>query len=188
MKEELLKLRELTSTYSESKKQFEEKREAFNASVKDTMVILGSEVKAADYDTVSEFYNEYAELVTYAAELKKEHPRYGEKRVKDTLVDMVSKTYQDRSLYASQIVTSFLSYENNGYSEVRALEVASKANAVNLVESVDTVKNEAIDTTVTTVNKALEQAKPYTDKAKKAINKGAKILIKILKETEDKKD
>ena len=97
MKEELLKLRELTSTYSESKKQFEEKREAFNASVKDTMVILGSEVKAADYDTVSEFYNEYAELITYAAELKKEHPRYGEKRVKDTLVDMVSKTYQDRS-------------------------------------------------------------------------------------------
>lgn len=188
MKEELLKLRDLTTAYSESKKEFEERKEAFNESVKNTMVILGSEVKAADYDTVTEFYTEYTELVTFAAELKKEHPRYGEKRVKDTLVDMVTKTYQDRALYAAQIVNIFLSYENAGYSEVRALEVASKTNAVNLVESVDTVKNEAIDTTVTSVNKALEQAKPYTDKAKKAINTGAKILIKLLKETEDKKD
>lgn len=187
MKEELLKLRELTTAYSESKKQFDERKEAFDESVKDTVVILGSGVKPANYNTITEFYSEYSDLKQFADDLKKEHPRYGEKRVKDTLVDMVTKTYQDRALYAAQIVNSFLSYEQAGYSEVRAIELESQTNAVKLVENIDTVKNEAIDTTITSVNRALEQAKPYTDKAKKAINIGAKVLIKILEDV-DRKD
>jgi len=188
MKEKFIKLRELTTTYSETKKSFEEKRNLFNENVKDMMIILGNEVKVADYESVVEFYTEYADLKTFFDVLKSEHPRYGEKRVKEELVNMFNKTYQDRSSFSNQIVDSFLSFENAGYSEVREIDLEAKKLAISLIDGVDTAKNEVVDTTVAGVNKVLEHAKPYTEKAKKTINTGAKILIKLLKETDSRKD
>ena len=190
MKEKYLKLREITSSFVETKKEFETRRDSFNESVKDKMVLLENGAKAANYDSATEFYSEYALLVEYAETLKQEHPRYGEKRVKEELTAKFKATdeYKNRSLYAEQIVATYLLFETAGYSSVRDKDIETKKLAISLVEGVDTAKNEVVDTTVAGVNKAIEQAKPYTEKAKKAVNTGAKILIKILKEVDSKKD
>lgn len=190
MKEKYLKLRDLTASYSESKKEFETRRKAFDEAIKNNMVLLESGAKVANYDSATEFYAEYSLLVEYAATLKEEHPRYGEKRVKDELTAKFKATdeYKDRALYAGQIVDTYLTFENAGYAEVREMDVETKRLAIALVEGVDTAKNEVVDTTVAGVNKALEQAKPYTEKAKKAVNTGAKVLIKILQQVDSKKD
>ena len=75
MKEKYLKLRDLTTSYSESKKEFESRKDVFNEAVKNNMVLLESGAKVANYDSATEFYAEYSLLVEYATTLKEEHPR-----------------------------------------------------------------------------------------------------------------
>ncbi len=200
MKEELRNLRELTNNYSEAKKAFEERREVFNEDVKEVMVILSRTVVAASYDTAVEFYDEYTSLRDFARQLKKDHPRYGEKRVEETLEAWFKQApeYQDRTLCAGQIIDAYLVFEKSGFEEVRTLEEKTTELAVKLAENVDTVKTEKIDGAIETVNQMVEAAKPYGEAAKKhlttfgqfakgAISKGAKQLIKILDETDNKK-
>lgn len=201
MKEELRNLRNLTNNYSEAKKAFETRRDVFNEDVKEVMVILSKTVVAARYETAVEFYDEYTTLKDFARQLKKEHPRYGEKRVEETLENWFKTVpeYQDRTLCAGQIIDAYLVFERCGFEEVRQLEQNSKELAVKLAENVEGVKTEKIDTAIQSVNDAIEAAKPYGEAAKKhlvtfgnfakgAISKGAKQLIKILDETDNKKD
>lgn len=201
MKEELIQLRDLTNDYSEAKKEFEARRDTFNEDVKEVMVILAKTVVAARYETAVEFYDEYQALRDFARQLKKEHPRYGEKRVEETLEAWFKTVpeYQDRTLCVDQIVDAYLVFERCGFDEVRALEQHSKELAVKLAENVEGVKTDKIDTAIQSVNDAIEAAKPYGEAAKKhltafgnfakgAISKGAKQLIKILDETDSKKD
>lgn len=197
MKEELITLKELIYTYSESKKKFDERKEVFNEAVKGTMLILASTVKPADYEATCEFYNEYHHLHEVAERLKKEHPRYGEKRVKETLLAMFKTTdeYQDRTLCAEQIVDAYLTLNKAGFNDVKTLDEQAKEIGLKLVDKVDVIKTEKIDVALENANKTIESAKPYAEQAKKqltvfggiaknAIGKGAKRLIKILEEDE----
>ena len=201
MKEELRNLRELTNNYSEAKKEFETRKDAFNEDVKEVMVILSKTVVAASYDTAVEFYDEYTSLKDFARKLKKEHPRYGRARVEETLEEWfkITPEYQDRTLCAGQIVNAYLEFEQAGFEDVKSLEDKSNALAVKLAQSVDSVKTEKIDSAIESVHQVVEAAKPYGEAAKKhlttfgnfakgAISKGAKQLIKILDETDTKKD
>ena len=201
MKEELRSLRDLTNNYSEAKKEFETRRDTFNEDVKEVMVILSKTVVAARYETACEFYDEYTTLRDFARQLKKEHPRYGRKRVEETLEEWFKTVpeYQDRTLCAGQIVDAYLVFEQFGFEEVRTLEQKSQELAVKLAENVEGVKTEKIDTAVQSVHNAIEAAKPYGEAAKRhltnfgnfakgAISKGAKQLIKILDEDKGKKD
>ena len=201
MKEELKKIRDLTNNYSEAKKEFDIRKNQFNDDVKEVMVILSETVVAANYDTATEFYNEYISLQDFAKQLKKDHPRYGEKRYIETL-ETWFKTfpeYQDRTLCSTQIINAYIVFEKAGFFEVKNLEDKSKEFAVQLAEKVETVKTDKIDGVIEKVNHTIEVAKPYGEAAKKhlttignfakgTINKGAKQLIKILDETDNKKD
>ena len=201
MKEELIELRDVTSAYSVAKKNFEERKRIFNENTKETMVILKSTVVAADYSAACEFYDEYTVLREFAKNLKEEHPRYGEQRVKENLLELVktAECYQDRALFAEQIVGAYLTFEKCGFNEVKELEAEANKLGIKLANSVDTVKTGTIDTTVETVNRTIETVKPYAEHAKKQLNvfggfvknaasEGAKRLIKILDESNDKKD
>ena len=201
MKEELRNLRDLTNNYSEAKKEFEARRDVFNEDVKEVMVILSKTVVAANYDTAVEFYGEYTILKDFARQLKKEHPRYGEKRVEETLEAWFKTVpkYQDRTLCAGQIIDAYLVFEKYGFEEVRTLEENAKTLAIKLAENVETVKTDKIDGAIESVNQMVEAAKPYGEAAKKhlttfgnlakgAISRGAKQLIKILDEPDNKKD
>ncbi len=201
MKEELRNLRDLTNNYSEAKKAFEARRDVFNEDVKEVMVILSRTVVAASYDTAVEFYDEYIALRDFARQLKKEHPRYGEKRVEETLEAWFKTVpeYQDRTLCAGQIVDAYLVFEKSGFEEVRGLEQDAQELAIKLAENVETVKTDKIDGAIESVNQMVEAARPYGEAAKKhltnfgnfakgAISRGAKQLIKILDETDNKKD
>lgn len=201
MKEELIELKELTIAYSEAKKNFEERKEIFNEDVKGTMVILENSIKAADYDSACEFFVEYYQLKIYAEHLKKEHPRYGEKRVRETLINMVKTTeeYQNRTLCADQIVDAYLTFEKAGFNTVHAFDAETRKIALNLVNKFNTVKTEKVDVVIEEFSGVIEAAKPYGEIAKKQINnfgglaknalsKGAKKLIKILDESNNNKD
>ena len=201
MKEELRNLRELTNNYSEAKKEFEARRDVFNEDVKEVMVILSRTVVAATYDTAVEFYDEYTTLKDFARQLKKDHPRYGEKRVEETLEAWFKTVpeYQDRTLCAGQIIDAYLVFEKSGFEDVKSLEETANALAIKLAKNVETVKTDKIDGAIESVHQVVEAAKPYGEAAKKhlttfgnfakgAISKGAKQLIKILDETDNKKD
>ena len=201
MKEELIELRELATAYSEVKKNLEEKKEIFNEAVKGTMVVLESSVKTADYNSACEFLVEYYQLKIFAEHLKKEHPRYGEKRVRETLIDMVRTTeeYQNRISYAEQIVDAYLTFEKADFNTVQDLDAQSKEIVINLVNKADTVKSEKVDTILNEINGVIETAKPYGEiakkqmrtfggYAKKALSIGAKQLIKILDESNQGKN
>lgn len=195
MKEQFIELRDLTNEYGQAKKAFEERKEVFNEAIKTTMVILASTVVPATYETVCEFYDEYKVLNSYYEQLKKEHPRYGEKRVAETLLAMFKETkdYQDRTLCAGQIVDAFLTFEKSGFKDVKELEENANKTGIALASKVSDVKTEKVDAAVKGVNEAIETIKPYGEVAKKqltvfggiaktAISNGAKKLIKILEE------
>ena len=201
MKEELRNLRDLTNNYSEAKKEFEARRDMFNEDVKEVMVILSRTVVAATYDTAVEFYDEYTTLKDFARQLKKDHPRYGEKRVEETLEAWFKTVpeYQDRTLCAGQIIDAYLVFEKSGFEDVKSLEETANALAIKLAKNVETVKTDKIDGAIESVHQVVEAAKPYGEAAKKhlttfgnfakgAISKGANQLIKILDETDNKKD
>ena len=201
MKEELIKLKDLSNDYSEAKKKYEERKAIFNEDTKTIMVILSESVVAADYETACKFYDEYKTLRELAIQLKVEHPRYGEKRVFETLLEIFKNTdeYQDRTLCANKIVSAYIAFEKCGFEEVRELEQQANELAVKLAENLDEVKTGKIDNVIKSVNNVIETAKPYGEAAKKhlnnlgsfakgAVSKGAKQLIKVLDKTDSKKD
>ena len=119
----------------------------------------------------------------------------------ENLLELVktAECYQDRALFAEQIVGAYLTFEKCGFNEVKELEAEANKLGIKLANSVDTVKTGTIDTTVETVNRTIETVKPYAEQAKKQLNvfggfvknaasEGAKRLIKILDESNDKKD
>jgi len=198
MKQELTKLRDLTNEYSQAKKKFEEEKEIFNENTKNTMVILSDCVVAANYEAACDFYEEYKTLIAQARKLKAEHPRYGQKRVSETLTEIFKgiDEYKDRTLCVGQIIDAYLTFEKNGFEEVKMSEQHANEVAVLLAQRVETVKSEKIDSAVEGFNKAIETVKPYGEVAKKqigrfgnfakgAITTGAKRLVKILEQQND---
>lgn len=207
MKQELKELRELTGKFVEARDNFEKKKELFDLGAVFVPVNPvyfgleeGTEVESA-YDLANMFYDKFGFVADCAAALKAEHPRYGEKRFKNTLIENVIANqewdYEADYDQANYLVDTHLAYEALGYFEVKGLEGEMVAVAEKINDNTSAVASQTVSA-VKDAGKAVANVfRPYGEvakgqlevagaKAKGVVNKGAKQLIKVLENLADK--
>jgi len=223
MKKELEEMTEISKEYVEIGVELVQKREFFNTAVEasqdtEDFEEFMDEACASTYDIANNFFMMNADVVEVANKIKSEHPRYGEKRFKTTLVDSVIDArgldYELSYDVVNNLVNCYLLFTKCGYADVREKELKVKELEKSFYEKADVVTNESKDA-VAKVGKALIGAvssivKPYADVAKgqiddagnfvkgkvesagnlakEQINKGVKVLVKKLEDIENKTD
>jgi len=190
MKEDLVELKELAVEYSNAKKSFEEKKAFFDQELEKKVVIFPtkgelSTYEFASYEVACKFYEKYPFIQEYDKKLNINHPRYGEKRFKETLIKMIENTEgcEDFDMAVSSMVNTHLDFKNHGFYDVRLSEAKMNTIASKLAEKVIDVKEEKIDTTVKKVADAVENIKPYGEQVKSVGGKVIKRLIKLYNES-----
>jgi len=151
------------------------------------------------------FYQQYSYVGELKDILNAEHPRYGEKRVRNTLIENVivhngwdyEEGYEDSSI----IVDTYLTLVKLGFLDVYALDIKAQEAKLKLDESTEVMLKETADKVVGAGKKVasgvVSVAKPYGEVAKgqlndakvvakKLVNNGAKRLVKVLKRVEEK--
>lgn len=210
MKEELNKFKEFGQKYKEAKKEFEAKREIFNLNfernITDEDVSSFLEDECIDsYDIACFFEGTYGLIFENAAELKKSHPRYGEKRFKNELITSVIDAYhwdyEEDFEATSNLVSVYMLIDKCGFNEVKEAEekefglreVFQTYGDLFLTQISGTITNAGKNVANSVVNivkpygeVAKGQMETVGEKAKEVVNKGTKRLIKTLEKIDDK--
>lgn len=210
MKEQLKNLRDVTIEIVKTNDDFKKQRNFFNMKVEEKNSelnieeIFKSEEEETDAYLAASILNclfpQIHEIVT---SIRNEHPKYGNKRVKDMAVAELTTLMQESQYlvsFANQIdvvVDNYLLYESCGYfkllekeAKISELEEAAKV-------STDAVLNESKEAAIKAKDSIVDFVKPYGEvaktqfdeakvTAKDMINKGSKQLIKFLEKLEDK--
>ena len=205
MKQELKELRVLASDLAEAKKHFEEKKEVFEvvalfANSNPQYLELEEDVETS-YDLANIFYDKFGFVVDYAEALNAEHPRYGEKRFKNTLVEKVISEqgwdYEEDYEKAYYVVSTHMAYEALGYLEVKNAEKEMEAIAEKINATAGVVADQTVNAVKGAGRAVANVFKPYGEvakgqfevvgaKTKGAVNKGANKLIKVLEKVANK--
>ena len=207
MKQELKELKELTSKFVKARDEFEAKKEVFELTamfVPVNYAYLGldedTEIESV-YGLANMFYDKYGFVSEYATLLKTEHPRYGEKRFKNTLIENIINNqewdYEEDYDQASYIVDTHLAFDAFGYSEVKACENEMISVAEKINDNTNAVATQTVDAVKGAGKAVVNVLRPYGEvakgqlgvagqKAKGAVNKGAKHLIKVLEDVANK--
>lgn len=205
MKKELVELKENTAAYINAVNEFVAERDNFSANL-DVNALAGlanyyDEECENAYDVAKNFFMINGDVADLAAEIKSEHPKYGQPRFKGTLVTAVIAERDSSYEEAQEVVETYLALEEAGYSVVRRAEenisvMAEKVNSS--TGEVVTQGKEAVTKVASTVaTKVGKIAKPYGEvakgqlkeasvAAKGLVNKGTKRLIKTLEKIEEK--
>ena len=209
MKQELKELKGLLNKLDEAKRDYSAKRDMFDfgvafVPVKHEYLSLEEDIEfESSYEYANIFYEKYGFVATYAEELKKEHPRFGEKRFKNTLIENIINNqgwdYENDYEKASYIVDAHLVFDEFGYFEVKELEnqmldVVDKINA-----NTDALTAQTFGAVKGAGKAFVNVLKPYGQvakgqlevagqKAKTVVNNGAKRLIKVLENVANKTD
>lgn len=207
MKQELKEIKELTNKFIEARDNFEKKKEVFEITamlVPVNCAYLGlteeTEFEGV-YELASMFYDKFAFVKEYATALKTEHPRYGEKRFKNTLIESIINNqewdYEEDYEQASYLVDTHLAFEAFGYNDVKAAENEMISVAEKINENTNLVATQTVDAVKGAGRAVASVFRPYGEvakgqlevageKTKVAINKGAKQLIKVLEKVASK--
>lgn len=200
MKEELKSLKDSAIQVANEKEKLKKQKEFFNMKVEEQKEALGIEeifnYNEDSYDAASLLIIEWPNVAELISKLKKEHPKYGNKRIKElTLVALETLDYDIP--YMSNIIDNYFLYEECGFYKVQSIE-----KSIEILENdVKTTTGAILDETKETAKKVgtsiVNVAKPYGEVAKNQFNdakvattglihKGAKKLIKILEDVETK--
>lgn len=162
MKEELKRIKAINSEFSEKAREYNESRKGFNENIQNALVsgeasdvvFFVSEECKDFYEIAVNFYTIYEDLTKSAEELKAEHPRYGEKRFRDTLVTNVIETkgldYEEAHDEIYKEVTTYMLFEKNGYVNVRNLEL----EVIELAKTVNSEVDKIVQKTGNAINEA----------------------------------
>ena len=200
MKEELKSLKDSAIMIADEKDNLKKQTKFFNMKVQEQKEDLGIE-EVFNYDNNSYeaakllmvHFSEIDELIT---KVKQQHPKYGDKRIKDLVLETLKQFNYDID-YMGKVIDNYYIYKNCGFNKVQAIEEnivvlekeAKETSTILLDETKETAKK--VGTSIVNVAKPYgEVAKGQFNDAKVAatglVNKGAKKLIKILQDVEKK--
>lgn len=202
MKEDLKNIKDSTVKVIEEKENFKKQKEFFNMKVQEQKLQSGIEelFKLDDsYESAKMLNTNFPEIANIITSLKKEHPKYGEKRIKE--MANIHLNYQlSASVFSDSLsimIDNYFLYERCGFSKL----LEQENNLTKLEESIktscDAILDESKDTAIKAGTAIVNIVKPYgkvakgqledaSKLAKNAVNSGSKKLIKVLKSIEEK--
>lgn len=198
MKEELISLKNKVQELRKSADEFSSEVDSFNTAVKTNYA--GEEFEAdPEYDlfyAAKKFMEENSELYEIASKVRKEHPRYGEKRFVQTVIDTMQEannTDQTTEEIQHKIAT-YLLFERAGYNDVEEKfnELTNNFDDVDLATRVlvKQTGKDIVNAGRTVIDSVANFARPYgevaksqldgaSEKAKNLVHKGSKKLEKV---------
>lgn len=206
MKEKLKELRKLNEELIKERQLFEDMKDEFSYNVE---LNSEDELYGDPYQMAKAFNNFNKTAILRVKDLRKSHPRYGEKRLKNEITKIFRECYQQEGAYeiikieefidnnVLEMVDDYLLYDSCGFFKV--LDQEDKIDC--LEQTIIGVKDELLDESKEAVSSigtgAINILKPYgevakgqlndaANMAKGLINKGSKKLVKILQKIEDK--
>lgn len=205
MKEELKTLKDSAEKIVTERENFKKQRLFFNMKVEEKVKQLGiDEIFAANndsYDAAITLNFAFPEIYTMASIIREEHPKYGNKRIKQIMIDKLKSQkveLSDNTVEAfCKVIDNYFLYESCGFFELKAKEDKIVSLEENTKQSTKAILDESKNTIVKVGNSALNIVKPYGEvaksqlkdagvAAKSLVNKGSKQLIKLLQKVDDK--
>lgn len=207
MKEELVQLKEAALELGSCVKAITGARDSFNKSAELNGVLdeYFDEECVDYYDAAKKYALDNADLITAYETLMEEHPKYGDKRRRATVVDQVLTSrgvdYEENFSSVNEAYDEYVVIRTCGYNEVRTLELkleeASKKINANGSVVVTESKDAVVKAATTVATGVANFARPYGEvakgqlhdagvHAKGVVNKSVKSLIKTLQNIEEK--
>lgn len=200
MKEQLQSLKESAIQIVTEKETLKKQKEFFNMKVEEQKNTLGIEevfnYNEDSYEAASLLLFECADMVELISKVKKEHPKYGNKRIKELVLTALEALGYDIA-FMEKVIDNYFLYEACGFYKVQtveqSIEVLEEEAKVTTGAILDETKEAAkkVGTSIANVAKPYgEVAKSQIGEAKTAakglLNKGSKKLMKILEDVETK--
>ena len=207
MKEELLKLKDSASKIIEQKSKLKNKINLFNLKVEEKKEELGIDdffnLESDSYNSACFLDIAFPEIQQIVSSIRKEHPKYGEKRIKElTIVELNKNMGNNHNLILLKdeldtIVDCYFLYENCGFFKIKELENSISELEGDAKEGLNSILGESKEVAKKAGSSVVNVVKPYGDIAKsqlndvknntkKLINTGSKKLINVLKNIENK--
>lgn len=174
MREQLSNLMDLTHEFVGKKQEFDENRRIFNCKVeletkRENIFEYYKKDNMDSYDAAKEFFSIYLNISSVVFYVRKTHPRYGIKRIKNIVSQAIAENEMlDEEIRnnSKQIVDNYMLYENCGFSELRVLDdelTALKSDMEKMGMSIfDETKQMALEASENVVN----ILKPYKEYSK----------------------
>lgn len=193
MKEQLNSLKENTAKLIKEKEDFKKQRNFFNMKVEEQKNILNIE---EIYNTADDSYeranilNIYYPEISYIVDMiKKEHPKYGNKKIKGLILEQI-KDSTDISDITETLLDNYFLYESCGYHTLKNKENEIQELEKTIKQDASCVYGKSKESIKKFGSSVANTVKPYGDIAKNQINnianKGSKKLIKVLEKIKDK--
>lgn len=208
MKEELKDLKNVAVQIVKETDEFRKQKNFFNMKVEEKKLELNmeeifNEENEDSFESAEILNFLFPQIQTIVSSVRENHPKYGEKRIKEITVvalkEFMSLNEYMLSFYdqIDVVVDNYFLYESCGYFKL----LERKENLNKLEETAkgktDTVLKQTKETAINVGNKVAGMVKPYGEVAKSQfgdakvatkdlINKGSKKLIKILENLENK--
>ena len=198
MKNELLEVKEIMMDYSEAKEEFCHQRLFFDFKVEEKIKQDNLNIECYGnqdfYDQACTYFDEYPFSVADVVEkIKKEHPKYQEKHLKELTLSTILSKYNNDEEYVDFIVKSvdeYYLYVGCGFFAVKELEDGLGKYEEKIKETVGSIAGESKEFVQRIKETAAEKIKPYgeaaqeefgdfIDLAKGAVHAGSKKLVKF---------
>ena len=204
MKEELKSLKDSAIQVANEKENLKKQKKFFNMKVEEQKELLGIEeifnYNDDSYDAASLLMIHFSDIDELICKIKEQHPKYGNKKIKGLVLNTLKTMNYDID-YMEKVLDNYFMYQECGFNKVQIIEQSVEQNIELLQEEAKTtstvILNETKETAKRVGTSIVNAAKPYGEVAKSQfndaktattglINKGAKRLIKILENVENK--
>lgn len=199
MKEELISLKDSAIKIMEAREGFKKQKMFFNMKVEEQKNILGTEevfnINNDSYEAAKILNEELSWLHLIVSELKEQHPKYGNKRIKQLVLQGIVSIPEEYEELIDRIVDDYMLYESCGFFKVNQLENEIIELEENAKTSTKVILGESKEAVRKAGNSVKNVVKPYGEIAKSqlqdakvaakgAVNKGSKQLIKLFQKIE----
>lgn len=203
MKEELNTLKNSVQQIAKGCESFKKQRNFFNMKVEEKL--LETETKevilAEDSYEAAKILNEnFSSIHMLVTHIKKEHPKYGNRRIKDLVMKEIHEASfipEDLKDKIELAVDNYFIYESCGFFKLLKQERELEALGNEALDATETIFDESKAAAVKAGKAAIDIVKPYGEVAKsqlndageatkKAINKGSQKLKKFFESLEEK--
>lgn len=198
MKEQLSNLMDYTHEYIIKKQAFDENRKVFDCKVeletkREGTIEYYKTEDVDSYDAAKKFFNLYLHISSLITYIRKEHPKYGVKRIKSLVSQTLSETYiidEEIRANADQIVDNYMLYENCGFKELYQQDQKLGELKDNMEKMGVALFDESKQIVLEAGQSAISILKPYKEYSKDKLEEtsritknfisGGKQLVKII--------